>query len=324
MKKLFVISALALFSSCSKQVNFEKLLPQAFNSPAEFITDISAGVRLSDYYPNLENIDSVTCVNANIKQDTLDKDVFRFEPQGQHPFYVLDVWKKQARTSLIVIDAAMKSENKMLFITSGIDNRERIQITSNEPVDEWLVLWQNIEVPLSCVDRSDRSIVLPVPENARWIDNSELRILAFSKGSISNQSSVYLSHDQVSHDLSALKSGFSLTPHTPKMKSRIVNADHQQKINLLQGSRPEWISGDEYSLLDDEELLVYVRTYMGSSSFFVYNKTNHDIKKHISVPDNVKMGNLKTYFDQSVKQTGENIVINISAGSYEIATSEML
>ncbi|MGL5919708.1 MAG: hypothetical protein ACRCZQ_04295, partial [Bacteroidales bacterium] len=136
--------------------------------------------------------------------------------------------------------------------------------------------------------------------------------------------SVYLSHDHISNDLSAIKSEYALESHSPKMKNEINNIAHIGVIQKLQNSRLEWISGDECALLDDDELLVYVRTYMGASSFFAFNKTNRDVKKQISVPDNVRMGNLKTYFNQSIKQTGENIVINLSAHSYEIATSEML
>lgn len=324
MKKLILISALTLFWACSRQVNFEKLLPQAFSAPVELVTDISGNLRLSDYFPNLENVDSITCNHAHVIQSALEKDVFRIESDGSYPFLVLDIWKKEARTSLIVIDTTLRHSNNSLFITSAINNREQIKIQSNEPVDEWLVFWQNVEMPSSQLEISERSITVPVPENARWIDNSELRVMAFSKGILSNQTSVYLSHDRVSNDLSAIKSEYALESHRPKMNDEIKQRAHIDKVRMLQNSRLEWISGDEYALLDDDELLVYVRTYMGASSFFAFNKTNHDIKKLITVPDNVRMGNLKTYFDQSIKQTGENIVINLSAHSYEIATSEML
>lgn len=324
MKKLIIISALTLFSACSRQVNFEKLLPQAFSAPVELVTDISANLRLSDYFPNLENVDSVTCSHARVVPSASEKDLFRIESNGSYPFLVLDIWKKEARTSMIVIDTTLRRSNHPLFITSAINNREQIKIQSNEPVDEWLVFWQNVEMPLSQLEISERSIIVPIPENARWINNSELRVMAFSNGVLSNQSSVFLSHDHVSNDLSAIKSEYALDSHRPKMNNVIKNRAHIDMIQMLQNSRLEWISGDEYALLDDDDLLVYVRTYMGASSFFAFNKTDHDIKKIITVPDNVRMGNLKTYFNQSIKQTGENIVINLSAHSYEIATSEML
>lgn len=324
MKKLIIISALAFFSACSREVHFEKLLPQAFSSPVAIITDISDELRLSDYFSNLENVDSVTCNNAAIFPSRLVKDVFRIEPEGRFPFLVLDIWKKEARASLIVIDTMLKKENKPLFITSCINNREQIRVQSNESVDQWLVFWQNVEIPCSMMDVSERSIIVPIPENARWIDNSELRIMAFSNGMLSNQSSVYLSYDQVNNDLSAIRSEFAFESHLPRMRNKITNLNHIGTIKMLQNSRMEWIVGDEYSLIDDHELLVYVRTYMGISSFFAYNKTTHDVKKQLSVPENVRMGNLKTYFNQSIKQTGANIVLNLAANSYEIATSEIL
>ncbi|MGL5918923.1 MAG: hypothetical protein ACRCZQ_00230, partial [Bacteroidales bacterium] len=124
MKKLIIISALTLFSACSRQVNFEKLLPQAFSAPVELVTDISANLRLSDYFPNLENVDSVTCNHARVVQSASDKDIFRIESDGLSPFLVLDIWKNEARTSLIVIDTALRYTNNSLFITSAINNRE--------------------------------------------------------------------------------------------------------------------------------------------------------------------------------------------------------
>lgn len=324
MKKLLFISALVLMTGCSKQIEFEKLLPQAFAMPVPIINNMSEQILISDYFPHLENIDSVTCRNARIVSSENGSDTFLLSPVENQPFYIVDVWKKGGRASLI----AMNSNNQRLasgpFITSDIDNRERIILKSNEPVDQWLVFWQNVEIPVRSLDITEEGVAVPVPENARWLENSELRVMAFSDGVLSNQADIYLTYNKVTRSINRLRNIGTLNPHIPKMAQQVNNERHKSQIAELQNARLEWWSGDEISLLDDNDVLVYARSYMGSTSFFAYNKSDHPVERKLQIPHNIRMGNLKTYFDQSIKQSGDNIVIHLSPDSYEIATSEIL
>ncbi|MGL5317778.1 MAG: hypothetical protein ACRC9Q_03685 [Bacteroidales bacterium] len=323
MKKLLVLSAVTLFSACSPKVSFESLMSVALSNPVSAKTDSTGSIDLSDYFEFQDQLDSVTCKNASLIQNELDANKFLVSSPPNTPYHILTIWSKGQSASLLLTDAHENSGGSNLFITSNIDNRGQLMLTSNKSVDQWFVLWQNIEIPSSSTLRGSRYLTVPIPQNAVHLENSVLRVLACSNGEISNQSVVYLSRDQLRHKVEQRmdESVFQSLPFIERMEN---NEQHKEQFNQLISRRSEWVSGDEFPLLDDNEVCVYARTYLGKTSFFAYNKKDTPVKKVVTVPDNIKMGNLKTYFNQSIKQTGEKIVIQLSPNAYEIATSELL
>ena len=324
MKKLITISMLALLAGCSKQIGFSKLLPQAFNEPVSFIDNITDTINLNSILPLLGDIDSVTCNNARVGYIDASLKSFVLESDLSNPFYVIKIWHDGDQLSLLGVNNDVNHSDN-LFITSDLDNRERITIKSNADVEQWQVFWQNIEIPLSSLEISANTVVVPVPENAFNMDKSEIRVIAFAGGSISNSTTVRLIHDKVFTNLSKEVILRDDSDDILNMLPMDLLSDSQMVIfqNLLT-SRAEWHLGDAIQIIDDSELMVCARTYMGETSFFALNKSAYPVERRLHIPRNIKMGNLKTYFDQSIKQTGENIVINLCPNSYEIATSEIL
>lgn len=314
---------LAIFAGCSKQVEFSKLSSYACKEPISFIENISDTIHLNAIIPLMDNVDSVTCENANVVYSSDKCSSFIINPLFSDPFYLIRVWSDGSYFSLLAINSELKGKSD-LFITSDLDNRERIVIRANSEVEQWKVFWQNMEIPSSSLEVSDNSVIVPVPENAREYPKSEIRTIAFSNGIISNSSIVTLSQDHVCTDFTELKADENGLRGKSKLPLNRFSRVHKDKYNELLKSRAEWNIGDVISIIDDTELLVYARTYMGITSFFAFNKSANPVERKLNIPHNIKMGNLKTYFDQSIKQTGDKIVINLCPNSYEIATSEIL
>ncbi|MGL5227244.1 MAG: hypothetical protein ACRC77_03560 [Bacteroidales bacterium] len=330
MKNITFLLSTLLFIGCSKQLDYQQILSQAYNDP---ISDNRMKddniINLNRFFPDIENIDSVTSKMAIISRDTSDWSRIRIERYDANKPVILNVWKKGAYADAFVLPAFIKRDQNCLIV-SKIDDFGRLIIQSNQKDISWYAFWQNAQIPVNKMQIRDGEVILPVPENAKSMDESVIRVMAVGENGLSNELFIPLKKGKVL-TLSSEASYYSKN----QLSSYLQQSDFYEKENQLlrtigheitdslNQNRCEWGLSQTIAEVSDNQLSGILKNYMNYTSILVNNPYPTDKVFQMQLPDNIKIGNLKSHLGNSIKQSGNTIVINMKPNSSEIVTSEM-
>ncbi len=134
---------------------------------------------LTDFLPEWDKADSVTSTTLGVK--ALAEDWSEFEVAAPEGAFVatLDVWQHGACLSVVVYGGERRNENK-IFTTGSMLHLVVIEPTAK--VDNVVAMWQNCRLPESSVLRNGDSIEVLIPEDAKSVKRSVLRLFATGDG----------------------------------------------------------------------------------------------------------------------------------------------
>ncbi|MGL5730317.1 MAG: hypothetical protein ACRCX5_04260, partial [Bacteroidales bacterium] len=187
MKNITILLSTLLFIGCSKQLDYQKILSQAYSDPiSDNRLNESGLINLYQYFPNIENVDSVTSKMARVSNDTIDWSRVALTDFDARKPVVLNVWKKGAFADIFLLPSSVKRDENCLIVPS-IDDFGRLTIQSNHKNLSWYAFWQNVQIPVDKLSVKDSDVILPVPVNSKSMEESIIRVIALGQDGFSNE-----------------------------------------------------------------------------------------------------------------------------------------
>lgn len=330
MKNITFLLSTLLFIGCSKQLDYQKILSQAYSDPiSDNRMSASHQVDLYQYFPNIENIDSVTSEMAMVSKDTINWSRLSLSGFDVNKPVILNVWKKGAFADIFLLPSTLKRDESCLIVPS-IDDFDRLTIQSNRKDLSWYAFWQNVHIPLNKLSVKDTDVILPIPVNSKSMDESIIRVIALSADGFSNElfipvhrGKVLTSASEASYYCKSQLTHYLQHSDIYKREAQLLKNIDKQFTDSLISQRAEWTYSQTVAQLSDNDLYGIVKNYMNNTSILINNPYPTDKIFKVELPENIKIGNLKSHLGNSIKQSGKRIVISMKPHSSEIVTSEI-
>ncbi|MGL4805103.1 MAG: hypothetical protein ACRC26_02015, partial [Bacteroidales bacterium] len=278
---------------------------------------------------NIENVDSVTSKMARVSNDTIDWSRVTLTDFDARKPVVLNVWKKGAFADIFLLPSSVKRDENCLIVPS-IDDFGRLTIQSNHKNLSWYAFWQNVQIPVDKLSVKDSDVILPVPVNSKSMEESIIRVIALGQDGFSNElfipvrkGKVLTSPSEASYDSKNILQNYLQRSDIYKREAHFLKNINKQIADSLQAKRAEWTFSQSVAQFSDNDLFGIVKTYMNNTSILVTNPYPINKVFQIDLPENIKIGNLKSHLGNSIKQSGKRIVITMKPHSSEIVTSEI-
>ncbi len=104
--------------------------------------------------------------------------------------------------SLLVV-GEQASEKKPLLFTEDFHNNE-IKLRYKNNIEDFIILWENFSLPENFADTKDNETIIHIPEDAKELQRSFIRIWAWNENGISNDKLIPLKYGKVINDPSEL------------------------------------------------------------------------------------------------------------------------
>ena len=133
---------------------------------------------MTDYYPQWEGADNVTCDDARLTLTAKDDAWQEFEitTEAETLVSTLDVWHGDEKLSIVVLGG---NRNTASYMSSVAADQKEITIEATEPVKEAVALWQNNVI--YDVKIEGNTITVEIPATAKNFDRSMIRVFAASE-----------------------------------------------------------------------------------------------------------------------------------------------
>ena len=133
---------------------------------------------MTDYYPQWEGADNVTCDDARLTLTAKDDAWQEFEitTEAETLVSTLDVWHGDEKLSIVVLGG---NRNTASYMSSVAADQKEITIEATEPVREAVALWQNNVI--YDVKIEGNTITVEIPAAAKNFDRSMIRVFAASE-----------------------------------------------------------------------------------------------------------------------------------------------
>lgn len=162
-------------------------------------------IALTDYYPTMDGVDSVTSSSLNVLPGELQNQFSVISNQDTPILNTLDFWNWGEKVSVIVIKEkpASKDYPKPRMWTQSWD-KHRFQVTLSTTPQQILVFWQNKRLEPKDYKLTAGSLSIQIPEEARLIKRSFIRVIAADERTTTNDVLVPLEYDAVLSDVNQL------------------------------------------------------------------------------------------------------------------------
>lgn len=185
LKSLLFIAAAAILSLAAL------LLVQCAPTAAEFkLGDASTVIPMTiktgatshymtDYYPQWEGADNVTCNDSRLTLVAKDDAWREFEISTEADALVstVEVWHGDQKLSIVVLGGVRDTADSYMSSTSAADGV--ITIEATQPVKEAVAMWQNNRIEDVTVEGN--KITVAIPAVAKKFDRSMIRVFAASE-----------------------------------------------------------------------------------------------------------------------------------------------
>ena len=107
---------------------------------------------MTDYYPQWEGADNVTCNDARIKLSAKDEAWTEFEvaTEAEVLASTIDVWHGDQKLSIVVLGGKRDTANSYMSSTAAEGNA--IIVEATQPVKEAVAMWQNNRIEDVAID----------------------------------------------------------------------------------------------------------------------------------------------------------------------------
>ena len=134
---------------------------------------------MTDYYPQWEGADNVTCDDARLtiaaKDDAWRE--FSITTEAETLVSTIDVWHGDQKLSIVVLGGVRDTADSYMSTTTEDDGSVIIEAT--QPVKEAVAMWQNNRIEEVYVEGNH--ITVTIPEVAKKFDRSMIRVFAASE-----------------------------------------------------------------------------------------------------------------------------------------------
>lgn len=174
--------------------------PTAGNAAPACPMHVVQGVQhcyLTDYFPQWEGADSLTVAGdcgVTLAPTTADWSEFDLTSDGRTMAATLDAWRDGSRLSIVMLSGGRDAQAQM-FTTGAMLHIVSVS-TSVAPRDV-VVMWQNCRLPDECVVEVADGIGIVVPQDARTMERSFIRVYASSDDGLFNDVLVPLDRGRV-------------------------------------------------------------------------------------------------------------------------------
>ncbi len=133
---------------------------------------------MTDYYPQWEGADNVTCNDARIKLTAKDEAWTEFEvaTEAEVLASTIDVWHGDQKLSIVVLGGKRDTANSYMSSTAAEGNA--IIVEATKPVNEAVAMWQNNRIEDVAIEGN--KITIEIPAVAKKFDRSMIRVYAVS------------------------------------------------------------------------------------------------------------------------------------------------
>ena len=133
---------------------------------------------MTDYYPQWEGADNVTCNDARIKLTAKDEAWREFEvaTEAEVLASTIDVWHGDQKLSIVVLGGKRDTANSYMSSTAAEGNA--IIVEATKPVKEAVAMWQNNRIEDVAIEGN--KITIEIPTVAKKFDRSMIRVYAVS------------------------------------------------------------------------------------------------------------------------------------------------
>ena len=133
---------------------------------------------MTDYYPQWEGADNVTCNDARIKLTAKDEAWTEFEvaTEAEVLASTIDVWHGDQKLSIVVLGGKRDTANSYMSSTAAEGNA--IIVEATKPVKEAVAMWQNNRIEDVAIEGN--KITVEIPAVAKKFDRSMIRVYAVS------------------------------------------------------------------------------------------------------------------------------------------------
>ena len=133
---------------------------------------------MTDYYPQWEGADNVTCNDARIKLTAKDEAWTEFEvaTEAEVLASTIDVWHGDQKLSIVVLGGKRDTANSYMSSTAVEGNA--IIVEATKPVKEAVAMWQNNRIEDVAIEGN--KITIEIPAVAKKFDRSMIRVYAVS------------------------------------------------------------------------------------------------------------------------------------------------
>ena len=133
---------------------------------------------MTDYYPQWEGADNVTCNDARIKLTAKDEAWTEFEvaTEAEVLASTIDVWHGDQKLSIVVLGGKRDTANSYMSSTAAEGNA--IIVEATKPVKEAVAMWQNNRIEDVAIEGN--KITIEIPAVAKKFDRSMIRVYAVS------------------------------------------------------------------------------------------------------------------------------------------------
>ena len=134
---------------------------------------------MTDYYPQWEGADNVTCNDARLnitpKNDSWTE--FEVATEAETLVSTIDVWHGDQKLSIVVLGGVRDTADSYMSSTAAADGV--ITIEASQPVTEAVAMWQNNRIEDITVEGN--KITVEIPAVAKKFDRSMIRVYAASE-----------------------------------------------------------------------------------------------------------------------------------------------
>jgi len=95
-----------------------------------------------------------------------------------------------------------------------------------------------------------------------------------------------------------------------------------KKLTKIRSTNIPLIYGDLIPLYCDDDILAFVRVYMGKKVIAAFNRSGESKEFSVKLPFNTSLNTFKTNFNQIVEQNNDNLTILLEPYAFEILTKQ--
>lgn len=201
LKIIMAMAAVAVLGACKTDPALNNVLTAANGEVASVVKlrTPSSQLWLTDYFPALEQVDSITSPTLTVTADTSTWERFQVALTRDTPWLnEIRVWQGGDYVSIVAQNLTRRAEqdDAPSIVSGGYKNLEITVLVDELDAEDHpkiMALWQNVVLPESFIKPNNKGFTIRIPDNAADMERSYIRVFASNRDGISNDMLVPLS-----------------------------------------------------------------------------------------------------------------------------------
>lgn len=170
------------------------------------LEDDTMSIFLTDYFPTMEKVDSITSTSIKIKKNDKFPEQFIVVSSPLSPtLNSINFWNEGNKVSIIARKTFSTDSNKRLKAFTLPQDKKHFRVIFSTQPDQLLIYWQNIELTTSSYKWNGKELVVTIPAEATLLERSFIRILASTNKMNFNDLLIPLERGEILDDISEVR-----------------------------------------------------------------------------------------------------------------------